>query len=89
VHIVSTSDEVFTGIAVYLIQANGKEIEFPLSYDEIGPQEEKESWVYYPPNTISGGMRIKLRYCDASGLWWERINGERVHRTKRIRSHKC
>lgn len=78
VRVVSTSDEVFTGVRAWLVQDDGTEVVFSLGFDELAPGEERTWTDYYRLGDISGGMRVRLQYRDANGRWWERINGEPV-----------
>lgn len=78
VRLVSTSDETFSDIRADLLLQDGREVEFALSFSEIAPYEEKKVTNYYRPGTISGGMKVRIRFQDANGRLWERVNGEPV-----------
>lgn len=76
VRIVSTSDEAFSEVSAALLMEGGRDVDFPLGFDEIGPHESKRFTYYYPPGVIAGSMRVRLRFMDANGRRWERINGQ-------------
>ena len=78
VRLVSTSDETFSGVRVWLVLGDGREVHFPLGFDEVAPHEEKVRAVYYWPGQIEGGMNVQLQFQDANGRWWERVNGHPV-----------
>jgi len=78
VRLVSTSDETFAGLRAWLLLGDGRQVHFPLGFDELGPHEEKIQNVYYWPGEIGGGMNVQLQFQDANGRWWERVNGHPV-----------
>ena len=78
VRLVSTSDETFSGLRAWLLVSDGREVYFPLGFDEMAPHEEKVWTVYYRPDEIVGGMAVQLQFQDANGRWWERVNGRPV-----------
>lgn len=76
VRLVSTSDEAFSGTTAALLMEDGREADLALGFDEIAPHEEKKFTNYFPPGDIAGSMRVRLRFRDANGRRWERVNGE-------------
>lgn len=83
VHLVSTSNETFNVKDVALIQDDGKVHDFKLTTDAIEPGVNLKSWNYYPPQTVSGGLRVRVRFQDASGRYWVRYNDEPVRKLKK------
>jgi len=84
VRLVSTSEETFSGIRVWLIMPDGREVDFRLGFSEMAPHEEKIQTCYFWPGEISGNMKVKLQFQDADGRWWERVNGEPVRRLHQV-----
>lgn len=80
VRLVSTSNEAFSDVSAALLMEDGREEDFMLGFDEIAPHEGKIVTNYYRPGVIAGNMRVRLRFQDANGRRWERINGEPVSR---------
>lgn len=78
IKLVSTSDEAFSDLVVDLIMEDGKETKFVIGFSEMAPHETKVYTNYYPPGVISGKLLVRLRFRDANGRYWERINGEPV-----------
>jgi len=85
VRLVSTSDEAFSNVCVDLLLEDGTEVAFTMGFSEVAPHEQKTFANYYRPGVISGGMRVRVRFRDANGRDWERINGEPVREIHRSR----
>lgn len=84
IKLVSTSDESFSDLVIDLLQEDGKEIKFVIGFSEMAPQETKLFTNYYPPGVINGKLRVRLRFRDANGRCWERINGEPVRAVRSV-----
>lgn len=85
VRLVSTSDETFSDVSADLLLQDGREVKFALSFSEIAPHEEKKVTNHYRPGTIAGGMKVRIRFQDANGRLWERVNGEPVRELRQRR----
>lgn len=85
VRLVSTSDETFASVRADLLLQDGGTVEFHLSFNEIAPHEEKKVTNHYRPGVISGAMKVRIRFQDANGRCWERVNGEPVREVRQRR----
>lgn len=78
IHLVSTSNEAFSGLSVKLLNLAGREFHYTTPFTEVAPHEEKRFTVYVPPEALDGFSKVRLTFQDANGRWWERTNGEPV-----------
>lgn len=83
VRLVSTSDETFSDIRVWLLPPDGTTVPFPLGFSEMAPHSDESYTHYYPPGVIFGSMKVRVQFRDANGRWWERVNGEPVRELRR------
>ncbi|NQW87520.1 MULTISPECIES: hypothetical protein [unclassified Frigoribacterium] len=78
IRLVSTSDEVFSELEAWLLLDDDTTVRFGLNGSEVGPGEKVEMTNYFYPEQVRGHMRVKIRFQDANGRWWERTNGKPV-----------
>lgn len=78
VRLVSTSDETFSDIRVWLLLRDGTEVPFRMGFSEMAPHSDESYTHYYRPGVIFGTMKVRVQFRDANGRWWERVNGEPV-----------
>lgn len=83
VRLVSTSDETFSNLRVWLLPPDGTAVPFRLGLSEMAPHSDVSYTHYYPPGVIFGSMKVRVQFRDANGRWWERINGEPVRQLRR------
>lgn len=83
VRLVSTSDETFTGIRVWLDLEDGTTVRFPLGFSEMAPHEDKDVYAYFEPGRVRGNMEVRIQFQDANGRWWERSNATPLRALRR------
>lgn len=86
VHLVSTSDETFTGIRAWLDLDDGSSVRFPLGFEAMAPHADETAVVYFEDNVVRGNMRVRIQFQDANGRWWERSNATPLRRLRKAPS---
>lgn len=81
-HLISTSDEPFTVTAIDIIRKDGTALSFPNYWPDVAPRAEFKLAVYYPPEVLGATESYRVRFRDANGRQWERVNGEPVRKYK-------
>lgn len=78
----STSDETFTITSVEIMREDGSALQIEFGWSDIEPHGKLEISYYFPPETLGATKCYRVRFRDAAGRHWERVNGEPVRKYK-------
>lgn len=79
-HLVSTSDETFFIESVDILRRDGTVVPVPNSWPDIAPHAEFKVGVHFPTDYLGATESFRIRFQDASGRTWERINRQPVRK---------
>ncbi len=83
VRIVSTSDEAFSDLRVWLVLRDGAEIHVPFAFSDVAPHEDLVHTHYFALGDIKDPEHVRIQFLDASGRWWQRTSGRPLEELKR------